>query len=102
MMRMICEYHEHNSDQTESMQCSDCNKCVDCGEVYYDDENDPGNDECPHCIRKEKERQVIDYGKEQLVRFFERLSKGEDKAKAQCEMYQNVDDKYKEVFKDDN
>lgn len=101
-MRMICEEHERNPDQTESMQCPDCNKCVDCGEVYYDDEDDPGNDECPHCTRKEKEREVVEYAKNEFIRFFERIGKGENKAEAQCEMYKNIDDKYKEVFNNDN
>jgi hypothetical protein len=100
-MKMICEHHMNFPDQRESMDCPDCNKCIDCGEVY-DDEDDLGSDECPHCEKKEKEREVIDYAKEQFILFFEKCSKGENKAKAQCEMYQNIDNKYKEVFKIDN
>ena len=51
-IRMICDYHMKHPDQRESMTCPDCNRCVDCGRVYYDDEDDPGNDECPYCSNK--------------------------------------------------
>jgi len=41
-------------DQRESMNCQDCNRSIDCGEIYYDGDDDPGNDECPHCRDKKK------------------------------------------------
>ena len=44
-MRMACDYHMEHADQTESMSCEDCNRCINCGHVYFDEELE----ECPNC-----------------------------------------------------
>ena len=46
-MKKICSWHEINPDQRESMDCADCNKCIQCSSNY---ESDLANgDECPFC-----------------------------------------------------
>jgi DNA modification methylase len=47
-MRTMCQEHQLNPDQTGSMNCPDCNTCIECGEIYY--EHDAlEDDQCPHC-----------------------------------------------------
>jgi len=64
-------------------------------------EDDPGNDECPHCSRKEKEMEAVEFAKSEILSFFKRVGTGENKVIAQKEMFENIDKKVKEVMQDE-